>query len=97
MSRGGDPAGRVEDHGRAMAAVRAAEHFPQGRGVSGRVAAAQLRRFAPLDAELEWVELVLADGSIRHLVDEVRPAGRELVDAAGAVHDIRARRFELDE
>src|SRR5581483_12090132 len=48
-------------------------------------------------AELERVELVLAHAAAVDLADEVRPAGRELVDASRAVDDIRVRRVELDE
>src|SRR4051794_35887929 len=80
-----------------MAAVRPGEHVPQRDCVRPRVAAAQLLRVAALDAELERVELVLADVPALDLADEVRPAGRELVDAAGTVHDERACRLELDE
>ena len=80
-----------------MPAVRAGEHCPQGCGVRRRISAAQLLRIAALDAEVERVELVLADASAVDLADEVRPARRELVDAAGAVYDVRAHRLEPDE
>src|SRR5881409_1097520 len=53
VPRGGDPAGGVEDHRGTVTAVRAREHLAQRRGVRLRVAAAQLRRVAALDAELE--------------------------------------------
>ena len=90
-----DPACGVEQHGRAVATVGAGEHVAQRARVRGRVAAAQLVRVAALDAEVEWVELVLADPPVVDLADEVRPARRELVDAARAVHDVRAGRVEL--
>src|SRR5499427_6138902 len=93
----GDSAARVEDHSRPVPAVRAPEHLSERGCVRLWVAAAQLFGIAALDAELERVELVLADGSTVDLADEVRPAGRELVDAARTVDDVRAGRLEPDE
>src|SRR3954447_19705993 len=80
-----------------MPTVRASEHVPPGRGVHGRVAAAQLLGVAPLDAELERLELVLPDGADGDLADEGRAPGRERVEAAGAVHDIRVFVSERNE
>ena len=62
-----------------------------------RVAAAQLGRVAALDAEVERIELVLAHAAVLDLADEVRPARRELVDAARAVDDVGALGAELHE
>ena len=59
-----------------MAAVaRRASTSRSARAFVGRVAAAQLGRVAALDAELERVELVLADRAVLDLADEVRAAG----------------------
>ena len=93
----GDSARGVEEHGGAVATVRAREHVAQRRGVRRRVPAAQLVRRAALDPKVERVELVLADPARVNLAHEVRAARRELVDPARAVHDVRARRVELDE
>src|SRR5581483_1612502 len=76
----GDAACGVENHRRAVTAVRAGEHLPQRRGVRPSVTAAQLLRVGAFDAELQWVELVLADSSAGHFANQVRAAGRELVD-----------------
>ena len=93
----GDPAGRVQQHRRAVTAVGAAEHAAQRPRVCRRVAAAELGRIAARDPELDRIELVAPHVPVGHLADEVRPGGGELVEPAGAVDDEGAPRVELDE
>ena len=98
MARGGDPAGRVEEHGRAMAAVRAARAPPAGprrssAGSPPRSSSGSQRSMPSSSGSSSYSRTVPAVD----LADEVRPARGELVDAAGTVHDVGARRLELDE
>ena len=80
-----------------MAPVRTTKHGAQCGRIRLRVSAAQLGGVTTLDAKLHGIELVLVDSPVLHLADEVRTTGRQLVDAAGAVHDVRPCRIELDE
>ena len=93
----GDPAGRVQQHRRAVPAVGAAEHAAQRLRVRRRVAAAELGRIAARDPELDRIELVAPHVPAGDLADEVRAGGGELVEPAGAVDDEGAPGIELHE
>ena len=79
-------------------AGRAGEHVAEGARRSfrrrRRAGSAGSQRGMPRSSR---VELVLAHAAAVDLADEVRAGRRELVDAAGAVHDVRAPRVEPDE
>ena len=59
-------------------------------GVLGGGSAAQVVRVAAWDAELLGVDLAASDVAVDDLAHEVRAGRRELVDPAGAVHDVGA-------
>ena len=65
------------------------------RGVLLRAAAGERRRVGRLDPELARVDHAVAHVAVDDLGHQVRPARRELVDPAEAVHDERAARAEL--
>src|SRR5439155_2328499 len=92
-----DRTGGVQQHRVALAACGAAEDRLDRPRVLLRGAALELGGVAGLDAELGRIDRALVDGAVDDLADEVGTGGRELVDAAEAVHDERATRPELCE
>ena len=96
VARGGDRARGVQDHADAAAALLArstrAERRRRSPPASPPRSSSGSQRWMPSSRGSSSYSRTLPS---RDLADEVRAGGRELVDAARAVHDERAPRVEL--
>ncbi len=97
MPSGCDRPGGVQEHCLPLRPRSAGEDLAHGLGVLGRRASAEICGPAARHAEVRGIDLALDDASVHDLADEVRPRGRELVDATRAVDDEGAPRSELGE
>src|SRR4029079_1251672 len=80
----------VEDDDVALGPLLAVDHAPRDLAVMRRIAASEVLRFDPTDADLRRVEMGLPDGSVLDVVDGGEVGRRELVRAVDPTEAHRA-------